>query len=336
MHQFPLSADLAMTTVVEPGAALIHVRLEAPADKWFAIGLNASLLDGMTGGDAWAVYQQSAAAGGAWIVEDQFMTVQSTPKADAMQNLQSAATWIDNVTTLRVATFSRMLVTADTAFDAQIRPGSMSLVWALGKTPTYGEHEDAEGGGAGYFVYDFFNAHEVAPTSTPPPPGSAPPVCPMQCSGQGGCVGNGMNAVCHCNRGFLGPGCAVTKGNAVAPASGKDKKVSLMTLTTQIEPALDLIHFRVDSAFPHWLGVGLGVSPNDGMSGGDMTCVFFSAEAGGWVVSDEYATGTATPTVDPQQVPSYCCIYLLCFCAFHWFLKHVVCFAGPLAHGRVD
>jgi hypothetical protein len=300
--QYPLTADLAMTTVVDPAGALIHVRLEAPADKWFAIGIGASLLDGMTGGDAWAVYQQSAAAGGAWVVEDQFMTGQSTPAADALQNLQSAATWIDNITTLRVATFSRMLVTADTMFDKPIAADSMSLVWALGKSPTYAVHADSESGGSGYFVYDFFNAREVAPTSTPPPPGTAPPVCPMQCSRQGVCVGSDANAVCHCNRGFLGPACAITNGNSVAPASGKVPNVSLLTLTSQIEPVLSMIHFRVDSAYPHWFGIGLNVSAADGMSGGDMTCVYFSARLGGWVVSDQFANGTSPPIADVQQV----------------------------------
>jgi hypothetical protein len=137
------------TLISQIDGAMIHFRLEAPTTNWFAVSWGADTKgDGMTNMDMAVAY---ASGNGQWVLEDQYgSNGHSRPALDAVQSFQHAAVWRpDAAVNAMVATWSRMLDTADTQ-DVPIVAGAPTNVYfAIGPAPQYGmAHQNVEGNGA--------------------------------------------------------------------------------------------------------------------------------------------------------------------------------------------
>jgi hypothetical protein len=138
-----------LTSQIDVATATIHFRLEVPTTNWFAVSWGADTKgDGMTNMDMAVAY---ASANGQWVLEDQYgSNGHSRPALDAKQSFLNVAVWRpDPAVNAMVATWSRMLDTADTQ-DVPIVPGAPTNVYfAIGPAPTYGmAHQNVEGNGA--------------------------------------------------------------------------------------------------------------------------------------------------------------------------------------------
>lgn len=58
-----------------------------------------------------------------------------------------------------------------------------------------------------------------------------------------------------------------------------------LLLTTALDSVnSQMVHFRLESPNMNWISIGIGASPNDGMTGGDMWPVYLNPQNNVWTI----------------------------------------------------
>lgn len=128
-------------------------------------------------------------------------------------------------------------------------PGPMGISYAVGNTPTYSIHNDAEGSGAGWEMVAFVTSC-AAQTPTP-------------CSGRGVC--DATDSYCQCAYPYFGPQCEIGDG-VMTPLRTAASGLAPLTLHSRVIE--NMAHFRLDLVGDiKWVGIMISPHPED--AGGD-------------------------------------------------------------------